>query len=405
MKEKKYKISKLVNDTLEYIQDNNIFPKKQKIYAQYFRIILKIAKRFDYTFYNEDFKNKLLENIAKRSYPINKVIELKSAINKLDQFSKEQKITVRKQINTTYDLPKQFVDPLNKFLVYRKKEGLSDGRLSFYKRMVENFIQFLMDNRISSYKKITNDVVLLFITDYTYKRASTLKEACTCLKIFFSYLFNNAYISTNLSLVIPSIKLYNDGIPSVFSNEEVEKLLNSVDRANPIGKRDYCMLLLASRLGLRSSEITNLKFDDILWEQNIINVCQTKTAKINTWPITPEVGHAVIDYLKVRPKSLSNTVFVSHSTPHNAVKSCTLYTIMRKYLNLAGITIPYGKKHGPHSLRFSLATKMLEKQVSIYTIKSILNHNNPDTTRLYIKIDTNDLKNCALEIKPKKKRD
>jgi integrase len=105
-------------------------------------------------------------------------------------------------------------------------------------------------------------------------------------------------------------------IPSIYSKEEVEKLIASVDRGSSVGKRDYAIILLAVRLGLRSSDIANIKFDNILWEQNIIRLVQFKTDKEIELPLLPEVGNAIIDYLKYsRQESDEPFVFLTVRSP------------------------------------------------------------------------------------------
>ncbi|MBC8554248.1 MAG: tyrosine-type recombinase/integrase, partial [Candidatus Brocadiales bacterium] len=186
---------------------------------------------------------------------------------------------------------------------------------------------------------------------------------------------------------------------SAYNKEEVQKLLNTVDRGNPKGKRDYAILLLASRLGIRAGDICSLSFDNIKWASNEIALVQGKTHDKILLPLLPEVGSAIIDYLKYgRPVTDSSTIFVRHICPITQLSAPTLHSIVHHYLRLAGINIPAGKKHGPHALRHSLASALLEKNIPLPIISEALGHKNTDTTSIYLKIDINYLRRCALDI-------
>jgi integrase len=142
-------------------------------------------------------------------------------------------------------------------------------------------------------------------------------------------------------------------IPSTWTAEQVNKILSSVDRGHPCGKRDYAILLLIARLGLRDSDVRNLKLDDIKWETNRIELIQTKTTQKVSLPLIQDVGWAIIDYLKHgRPITDSPYVFVKHIIPHDKMSDC--FYILKKQLHYAGIRVEADRPHGPHTLRHSL---------------------------------------------------
>lgn len=206
-------------------------------------------------------------------------------------------------------------------------------------------------------------------------------------------------INKDLTPVCPRVKEHrNDRIPSTFTSKEVNMLLNSVDRESPIGKRDYAILLLAAKLGLRSGDIANLRFENINWELSTIHITQGKTGTPLNLPLLKEVGWAVIDYVKNgRPSTNSKEILVRHISPFDALTGGT-YDIMQKYIRRAELSIPEGKRHGLHALRHSLASTLLEQNIPLPIISGVLGHLNTDTTKAYLKIDVEQLRQCALEV-------
>lgn len=158
------------------------------------------------------------------------------------------------------------------------------------------------------------------------------------------------------------------------------------------------MLLLAARLGLRASDICSLILANLNWEQNLIEIVQEKTKKTLQLPLLNEVGDAIIDYLHFRPKSSLKYVFLRVENPHGRLYGHSLYMIVSRYINRAGIHVPQGKKHAPHALRHSLSSIMLENRVPLPVISEILSHTSSDTTKVYLKIDISQLRECALEV-------
>jgi integrase len=127
-------------------------------------------------------------------------------------------------------------------------------------------------------------------------------------------------------------------LPSTYSEDEIERLLKTADRGNPKGKRDFAMILLAVRMGLRASDICGLKFENLLWEQNLLVLVQAKTQKRLELPLLPEIGNAIIEYLKYgRPESDEPFIFLHQRTPFERLKSPTLHSIVTALMRRAGI--------------------------------------------------------------------
>ena len=179
---------------------------------------------------------------------------------------------------------------------------------------------------------------------------------------------------------------------------EVKKLLDSIDLGNPCGIRDYAIILLIARLGLRSSDVANLRFSNIDWEKEVIRLTQVKTGNSLELPLLEDVGEAIINYLKsARPKTDSDHVFVRQVPPYTEFNPGAVGSLVRVHLQKSGIHLE-GKKKGSHPLRHSLASRLLEHKIPLPVISEILGHTTTETTTTYLRIDITELKKCALEV-------
>lgn len=160
------------------------------------------------------------------------------------------------------------------------------------------------------------------------------------------------------------------------------------------------MLLLASRLGLRASDIVNLKFSNIDWDHNEILLTLYKTGNPIKLPLLSDVGNAIIDYLQYgRLKSNSQHIFLAHKSPYNSANSSIVCGAIRKIINHSGVAIE-SRHHGPHSLRHSLASNLLNNETSILVITGVLGHQHTDSTMTYLRINIKSLMRCALPVPP-----
>ena len=173
-----------------------------------------------------------------------------------------------------------------------------------YRDTTEQFLSYLESHDVRHIADSTGKEVAGYINTllgYTYK---TVELQLCALRSFFRYLFVNELHRQDLAETIPSIKARKQSrIPSVWTHDTVTRMLDVIDRGNPAGKRDYAMILLGARLGLRTMDIKHLKLDNLKWQNNRIEFMQSKTSRMQSLPLLPDVGWAIIDYLKNgRPK-------------------------------------------------------------------------------------------------------
>ena len=190
------------------------------------------------------------------------------AIQLLADFQAHQRILIRRK-RRIYEFAQPFEKIFVEFMGFRKNTGISSKTLESYIIYLERFSQYLFNHEVNHVTEIEVEHIHGFIqSSAAIYSTSTIYCTCCLLRVLFRYLFNQKVITEDLSIAVPSIKCSKKSkIPSAYSQEEIQKLLQCVDRGNPKGKRDYAMILLATRLGLRTSDICGLKFENIIWEQ------------------------------------------------------------------------------------------------------------------------------------------
>ncbi len=281
------------------------------------------------------------------------------------------------------------------------KFQISNTTLNNYNRYLGQFLLYLEKHNISKLNQLNPGIILDYCASCSTYSLSTLYISFCCLRVFLRYLKIEGLLETDYSKIDPSVRYKRDSkIPSTFTTEEAENIFQAIDRSNPMGKRDYAIIMIAYRLGLRSIDIRRLRFSEIHWERNTIELTMKKTGQRIVLPLLEDVGQALIDYIKFgRPVSDNNVVFLRHISPIKAISSSPAITaIVKRYANKAGINCAPGHGKGPHAMRSSLASVLLAENVPLPIISGILGHSRTRTTERYLKIDIALMRNCSLEV-------
>ena len=269
-------------------------------------------------------------------------------------------------------------------------------------RDIERFFDFLGSRHVERLHDLRRDHLTAFIAWRGRGLGpSTRRQTVTGLKFLLRFATFQGILAEDLSYVLPSVHVPRQrSIPSVWDSELVVKLLAVVDRSSPKGKRDYAMLLLAARLGLRVSDLLALKLEDLNWEASTVQINQVKTGEPLQLPLSEELGEAIIDYLKfARPETQHRHVFLSLRRPWGPFqRDDGVYHIIDHWREAAGIRFRKGQPRGFHSLRHTLATELLREQTPIQVISEILGHTKTGSTLIYAKADTEALRGAALDM-------
>jgi len=224
------------------------------------------------------------------------------------------------------------------------------------------------------------------------KRAKLLT---TALRSFLRYGCYRGEVAADLATAVPVVANWSMPlIPRAIGPDQVRRVLSRIDRRSGVGRRDYAILLLLARLGLRASEIVFLELEDIDWEAGCLTV-RGKGGRRTQLPLPKEVGDAIVEYLRRgRPRTSSRRVFLCASAPtRGLLGASTLCTIVRRALHRAGVEAP---TTGAHQFRHGLAVEMLRRGASLGEIGELLGHRSPETTKLYTKVDLQALRTLAL---------
>lgn len=281
-----------------------------------------------------------------------------------------------------------------------RRKGVGRSTLENYKAALNRFSQYLDACGHASLEQVTPAIIIAFMEGFAFSGPHSRKCAATTLRALFKKAYGDGRLDEDLSRHVPKIKkVKQPSLPSVYAQEEIDSILACVDRASDKGKRDYAMLLLAARLGLRASDICGLTFSSLEWRSSTLHILQFKTNEPLELPILPEVGEAIIDYIRYsRPSSDLPYVFLSVAPPFDRLSSQTLASIVTQYVNAAGVNRESPRRHGAHALRHSLAANLLKAQTPLPVISSVLGHTSSESTRYYLRIDESSLRKCALEV-------
>jgi len=287
---------------------------------------------------------------------------------------------------------------LDKFIEHCKNTEYADTTRYSYIRNAENFLSYIEAHGILLHTLKAADLSAFVKTllGYSYR----MVESVICrTRVFLRFLYNETVVLVNLSESLPNIQIRRQTrIPSVWDKDDLIKLLNAIDRGNPCGKRDYAIIMLAARLGLRCIDVKRLKFSNFNWNENYFEFSQSKTGHQIRLPILRDVGWAIIDYIKNgRPLSDSQYIFLRHRTPIAPFSDADrFHKMIVKYMRFAKLPICGKRKIGMHSFRHTLATVLLEKHTPINDIAEILGHQSTESTPIYLKSSLNLLRECAL---------
>jgi site-specific recombinase XerD len=284
---------------------------------------------------------------------------------------------------------------MEKFILRLESKRIDSHTISNYRISLYRFHIFLKEHNILDVGNINEEHILLFFTTLKLNKVAAI---CS-IRQFLKFLFEEKMVQFDYSSILKHHKLgKKEKLPSVYTSAEVLQIESSINRESSEGKRDYAMILLATRLGLRASDIAYLTFSNIDWEKNTIILSQFKTGKLIELPLLAIVGEAIIDYLKYgRKKSDSQNIFLYARPPYTAITNASVSSAISRVIKTSGVDIST-RKHSSHAMRHSLASRFLEKQVSIPVISEALGHKSVGSTMDYLRIDMESLRQCSLNV-------
>ena len=283
------------------------------------------------------------------------------------------------------------------FEIYlRHQRGLSEQTIFHSWRFADRFLEFRFGEEVGDLTQITAANIASFLQQLTTRKPPLRdKSISSHLRNFFRYLFQSGKTTANLALGILSVtQRYGARLPRHLTAEQVEILVRAVQTDTPRSRRNYAMVLLLARLGLRAPEVVAMQLDDIDWRSGEI-VVRGKGNRYDRVPLPPDVGEALADYIKLDRVTTSRTLFVTERPPHCPFKNGQILNhILKDAFARTGLTPPTPYV-GSHILRHSLATNLLQRGASLEEIGDMLRHHSRTSTMIYAKLDIDGLRSIA----------
>jgi site-specific recombinase XerD len=340
------------------------------------------------------------ENIVPLREMPGRTISAVRCIKRLGEYNLHGALISTSRSNFDLDWGKDDLSIIEVFLKAAKTADNNDNTIRKKIYSIKRFYDFLSFRDIHKISVISAQMISDYVCSLHGGSPVSAKHLLSTLKQYLHFLSSNGYMKYDLSHAVPSIKRpQNAKIPALWSTEDLERLLKSVDRGNSTGKRNYAIMLLVIQLGIRVSDIANLKLDNLKWERKSIEFSQHKTGKYVVYPMFDDVGWALIDYIRyARPKSNSPFVFLICKAPYTNFLNSTANGIMQRYMRQSGIPTKPGVASGMHSLRHALARRLLEHGTSLPTVANIMGHTSYLSTSPYLKVDIEGLRECAISL-------
>lgn len=273
-----------------------------------------------------------------------------------------------------------------------KERGLAQVTVVRHLPPLRKFLREHCAAGSATFCKLTGADITHFVERHAHDQSPhSAQSMCWTLRAFTRFLLYRGHITIDLAAAVPSIRTWRfRTLPEQLSPNQVQHVLDCCDRHTPLGRRDYAVLLLLARLGLRAKEVATLTLDDVDWHSGRLNI-QGKGRQRACMPLLSEVGIAMADYLEQdRPRSDCRRVFLRMLAPHIGFASSSgISMIAVSALARAGLDV---RRKGTHIFRHSLATQLLRSGASLAEIGQVLRHQDHDTTRIYAKVDIDALR-------------
>ena len=325
-------------------------------------------------------------------------MRLKRGVNRLIEFKETGRIEKFFQVKGTKFVMSDYYEKiLTKFLSHDEYNANTRGDVTWVAR---KYFAWLMDEGYADLKNVGATEIQKFMHHcFRHMKNSGVHNVKLYMKKLYRYLKKDGYSENDYEALL-SFKLSRESkIFPAASHEEILSVLNVIDRRIPKGKRDYAMILLAVVTGLRAIDIVRLKLSDIDWKNGKIKIVQAKTGKSLALPLTKDVGEAVRDYILHGRQQIENdAVFLRMRAPVKALyDSVSIGDIYDDYCKQAGVYREAFDGKGFHSLRRAVGKNMVTSGIPVTTVVQILGHDNINSTKKYISLDSRHLKECALD--------
>lgn len=303
-------------------------------------------------------------------------------------------------IMTRYPISAEYEELLVRFQ-FELAKTLGEGTIRVSLGITRQFLYFLEKERVTDPSCIKNSHILKFICQESPNHKASMGKLLRTIKKFIEFLRTEKIVILDADKFLTTVGKCRQKTLPCFSDEELRDIFAQIDRSSDKGKRDYAIFLTALRTGLRASDISKLKLTDINWIEKTISVTQKKTQTALYLPLPVDVGNAIAEYiLHSRYKTENPYVFlrVQKTIFLTPINPTSFNGYLRKYMEAAGITRTGWDGKSFHALRRTAGTRMITSGVPISTVSQILGHTNIESSKKYISLDTEKMRECCLDL-------
>jgi site-specific recombinase XerD len=284
----------------------------------------------------------------------------------------------------------RLLDEFRRYLL--EERALAAGSVRLYEPVARGFLEERSEPIDADLARLSGVEVNAFVVRESRRRgrASSLTMVCA-LRSLLRFLHVRGLIAASMATAVPSIPRRREDLPRGLDAGQVRSLLDGCDRATSVGRRDFAILTVLARLGLRRGEVARLELEDVDWRAGEI-VIGGKGSRIDRLPLPGDVGQALADYLRHgRPAGFGRTVFLSSCAPRVGLSSAAVSSVVVRACQRAGIP-----PVSAHALRHTLASELLRRGAGLPEIGQVLRHQSLETTAIYAKVDRAALSRLAL---------
>jgi integrase/recombinase XerD len=283
----------------------------------------------------------------------------------------------------------ELLDAFGRYLL--QERGLAAGTVRVYARIARRFLAESSEPLADDLARLSGAAVNTFVLRESRRAPRSAGSVVCGLRALLRFLHVQGLIAEPVAAAVPAVARRREDLPRGLPAGQVRRLLESCDRSTPVGRRDYAILVLLSRLGLRGGEVAALELDDLDWRTGEV-VIRGKGSRIDRLPLPGDIGQALADYLRHgRPRGFGRTVFVTVCAPVTAVSRGTINTVLARACIRAGMPAV-----GAHRLRHTVASELLSRGAGLREIGQLLRHQDLGTTAIYAKVDQAALSRLAL---------
>ncbi|WP_223840300.1 tyrosine-type recombinase/integrase [Saccharopolyspora pogona] len=260
-----------------------------------------------------------------------------------------------------------------------RERGLRLLTVTKYLHIASVFLDGLPDPFPDALAALSAEQVIGFVCD----KGAGAKSISGGLRVFLRYLYLSGTVGRELDEAVPPAAGWKlSGLPARLDAAAMAAVMATCDRASTTGRRDYAILMLLARLGLRAHEVAGLELDDIRWRAGTV-VLRRKCGRSEELPLPVDVGQALVDYLQIRPAAGAfRAVFMSVVAPRRPTTRAAVTLLARRHCAAAGVA-----SGGARRLRHTLASDLLAAGASLSEIGLVLGHRSVSVTSIYAKVD------------------